>query len=112
MDKEKLIKFFRNPWNDLFIILLIVTSVIYLKAQFVDSIWLDETSYIWEAQLVRENPFYFFKMYMYHLPVALIFFFNIFFKSFMAGRLMGFGFSITSIILVFLIGKKLKNSFI
>lgn len=112
MNKEKVIKFFKNPFNILFIILLIVTTIIYSKYQFVESIWLDETHYIWEAQLTKENPLYFFKINAYHLPVLIIVFFNLFFKSFIAGRLMGLFFSIGSIILVFVIGKRFRNSFV
>ena len=110
--KKKIIKILKNPWNVLFIILLIVTIIIYSKYQFIDSIWLDETHYMWQAQLTKENPLYFFKMYAYHLPVLIIAFLNIFFKSFIAGRLMGLIFGIGAMVLVYFVGKEFRNGFV
>src|SRR3989344_5411367 len=111
MNKESIVKLLKNPWNVLFVILLIVTIIIYSKYQFTDSIWLDETHYMWEAQLTKENPLYFFKMTAYHLHVLIILFFNLFVKSFIAGRLMGLVFSIGALILVYIIGKQFRNGF-
>ena len=112
MNKERILKFFRNPFNILLIILLIITVVIYSKDLFYESIWLDETAYMWSAQLTKENPLYLLTLGNYHLPVIIITIFNLFFKSFTAGRLMGMTFGLLGIILVFIVGKKFKNSFV
>ncbi|MFC1800482.1 ArnT family glycosyltransferase [Nanoarchaeota archaeon] len=111
---KRITKFVKNPYNLLFLVLIITTISIYGKNLFIDSIWLDETAYMQDAMMMKGNPGHIFQMANKTtiFPVIIVAILNIFFKSFIAVRLMGLFFALTAILFTYLFGKKLKNGFV
>lgn len=110
---QKLLNYFKNPYFLLFSLLFIVALTIRFKYLFQDSIWNDETVYMWNALRILENPFFLFSSQFIGdvvvFPNLVIAFFAIFFKIFVAGRLMGLFFAMSGIVLIYLIGKEVKD---
>ncbi|HLD07285.1 MAG TPA: glycosyltransferase family 39 protein [Candidatus Nanoarchaeia archaeon] len=112
ISKERAVRFLKDYYAVAFLVLLVIAGAIYFRLAFVDSIWLDETSYIWHGQLLHQDPSFILDVGFYHLPYSLVALYDFFFSSFIAGRLMGLTFGLGGIILVFLIGRRLRNSFV
>ena len=109
---KKFLGYIKNWYFLLFIILLIVVFITRLKFLFVDSIWNDETVYMWNAVRLLMEPSYLFSKYFLNdaiIPQFIIAFFKIFTTTFNAGRLMALFYSIFGIISVYLLGKEVKN---
>jgi len=107
------LKFVKNWYFLLFIILLIVVFIIRLKYVFLDTIWNDEAVYMWNAVRLLMEPSYLFSKYFLNdaiIPQFIIAFFKIFTTTFNAGRLMALFYTIFGIIVVYLLGREVKNS--
>ncbi len=113
--KKKTIDFVKNKYNIIFLVVLIISLIIRWKYLFVETVWVDETVYMWQGYRLLHNPFLIFSQNYYGnvpIPLAISSFFNIFFNRFIAARLMGMCFGISGIIIIYLIGKEVKNKFL
>ena len=111
--KERLYSFLKNKYNIAFIVVFLIGLYLKLKFLFVDSIWPDEALYQWYGYKLLHVPSYFFSEefaeVVSYLPSTIMAFFNIFTNSFIAGRITILLFGLAGIILVYLLGKELKN---
>ena len=114
--KKNLPKYFlglvRNWYFSLFLVLLLVAFVIRIKYSFIDSIWNDEAVYMWNAVRALNEPLYFFSKSFLNdaiIPQIIIAFFKLFTTTFNAGRLMVMLYSLFGIVVVYFLGKEIKN---
>jgi len=113
----KTLNVIKNPFNIGFIIIFITAIVLRLRYILIDSIWVDESVYMWWGKLIGDNPLNFLRFITepgqgtsVYVPQAVGGFFNIFFDAFTAGRVMSFTFGILGILFIYLIGKEMKNN--
>src|SRR3989344_4862084 len=96
---KRILNFLKNPYHLLFVMLFIVGFSIRWKYLFQDSIWNDETVYMWNALRLLKNPLFLFSSQfigdLVVLPNLIIAFLMIFFKTFIAGRLMALIFAMS-----------------
>src|SRR3989344_3505975 len=111
----KKLKVWLSEWHNLaFLALLLFALIIRLKYLFVESLWNDETFYLWYAEDSLENPSYLVSktvfgntFYFFIIPVALL---KLFVGDILlAGRLTALLFNLAGIILVYLVGTELRN---
>ncbi len=114
--KEKIKGFLKEKFNLAFLVILIVAIILRLKYLFKYSVWPDEALYAWYGYKLLHSPMYLFSAEFTHtisyIPSLVIAFFNIFTNPFIAGKLMAFVFAILGIILIYLLGKEIKNEFL
>src|SRR3989338_6876952 len=113
---RKLIEFIKNPFNSAFIIVLFIAIVLRLRYLLIDSIWVDESVYMWWGKLIGDNPLNFLRFITeagsgtsVYVPQAIGGILNLFFDPFTAGRVMSFVFGILGIVFIYLLGKEIKN---
>ena len=111
----KKLKVWLSEWHNLaFLAVLLFALIIRLKYLFVESLWNDETFYLWYAEDSLENPSYLVSktvfgntFYFFIIPVALL---KLFVGDILlAGRLTALLFNLAGIILVYLVGTELRN---
>ena len=98
------------------IILLGVAGYIRYTYIFAESIWVDETVYMWQGYRLLHSPMLLFSPDYYGntlFPLIILAFFNIFTSDrFIAGRLATYFFSLIGIVFTYLIGKELKDEYV
>jgi len=116
MKKDKIINFFKNKYNLAFLFILALAIYIRIRYFFIESIWPDEAIYAWHGLQLSQNPLYFFseQLAAEHPPLIPIFIalFNYVFSIEFAAKLVNPLFGILGIILIYLVGKELKNEFV
>lgn len=110
--KEKIKNWFKDPYNIVFTILVLITIYFRFRFSIQRTIWVDETAYYLQSlYFLKTLSFGSFTplTHMRIFPISIIIFFGLFFDLFIAGRLMALTFLITGLIFSYLIGKELKN---
>lgn len=111
--KKRLYSFLKNKYNIAFIAVFLISLYLRLKFIFVDTIWPDEALYQWYGYKILHVPSYFFSKefteVVSYFPSTIMAFFNIFTNSFISGRITILLFALAGIILIYLLGKELKN---
>ncbi|RLF37403.1 MAG: hypothetical protein DRM99_00420 [Thermoplasmata archaeon] len=106
-------KFFKNPYNLIFITILIVFIIVQSNYLLADGVWNDETIYMWLGKNLSKNPSYLFSQEMIYyssfLPIVVISVLNCCMSTFAASHFMVFFFALAGLIFVYLLGKELKN---
>lgn len=112
--RSGIVSWFTDPWNLALVVLLVILFFVYWQNLFVESIWLDETSYDWDAQLLKHDFAHISSIGNFGsiFPVSVIAVFNMLVASFDAGRLMGLLFGLLGVLFTYLLGKEIKNSFV
>jgi 4-amino-4-deoxy-L-arabinose transferase-like glycosyltransferase len=109
---NKLLAFLDDKYNLAFITFLIIGIYLRLKFLFIESIWHDEASYMWQMQQLF-NPAYISSTRIQE-PFALVIMriYSIVFEPFIAGRLMGLTFGVAGLVLIYFLGSEVRNKFV
>ncbi len=98
------------------LILLFVAGYVRYTYLFAESVWVDETVYMWQGYRLLHSPMLLFSPDYYGntlFPLIILAFFNIFTSDrFVAGRLAGYFFSLVGIFFTYLVGKELKDEYV
>ena len=109
MDAKKI----KTIFTILFLLVLLTAGIVRIKYAFVESVWVDETVYMWQGyRLLHEPSLMLTSDYYGNTPFPLLFiaFFNLFTSDrLIAGRLSTYFFALLGIALAYLIGKELKD---
>lgn len=98
-----------------FLLVLLIAGFIRYQYIFTESVWVDETVYMWQGYRVLHSPSLLLTPDYYGntpFPLLVIAFFNLFSDDrFIAGRLAAYFFSLLGIALAYFIGKELKDGY-
>lgn len=99
-----------------FCLLLLFAGYLRYTYLFAESVWVDETVYMWQGYtLANDFSLLLTKDYYGNSPVPLLFlaFFNVFIDDrFIAGRLVMYLFSVLGISLIYFLGKELEDAYV
>src|SRR3989344_3109894 len=114
MYKEKLKEFFKDKYNLLLIGIVLFTLIIRLKYLFMESLWNDETFYLWYIEHFFDNPISIFEDRVLSASYLFVFFLAalirlVVWDIVIAGRIAVILLTLATIILTYLIGKELKD---
>ena len=98
------------------LILIIIYIITRIKFLFTGSMWPDEALYAWYGLNLLRNPVFILssEFWSYHPPLfsIIIAFFNIFLNKEVAARIVSPLFGLAGIILIYYLGKELKNKLV
>jgi hypothetical protein len=112
--KEATVSFLSNKYNLMFVSVLLFALVIRLRFFFIESLWNDETFYIWYAVRSLNEPLYLLServiTHSYYSFMSLIMFFKLFVNdALLAGRLAALVVNLFGIVLIYLLGSEFKD---
>ncbi len=97
------------------VVLIAIAAFVRYQFIFAESVWVDETVYMWQGYRVLHSPSLLFTKDYYGntpFPLIVIAFFNIFTSDrFIAGRLAAYLFALLGITLAYLIGRHLRDEY-
>lgn len=114
MYKEKLKEFFKDKYNLLLIGIVLFALIIRLKYLFMESLWNDETFYLWYVEHFFDNPISVFQDRVLSASYLFVFFLialirTVVWDVVLAGRIAVILLTLATIILTYFIGKELRD---
>jgi hypothetical protein len=114
--KEKITSFFKDKYNLLFVLVLILGFLIRLKYIGQESLWNDAAVHLWFViKVVKEPLFMFSNSYLlgdYFIVQTVMAFFYLFTKNaFLAGKIVAMIYALAGIVFMYLLGIELKDKF-
>lgn len=114
MHKERLKEFLKNKYNLLLVGIVLFTLIIRLKYLFMESLWNDETFYLWYVEHFFDSPLSIFEDRVLSSSYLFIFFLialirTVVWDVVLAGRISVILLTLATIILTYFIGKELKD---
>jgi len=114
--QQKLISFFQDKWNLLFLVVLFIGFLLRLKYVGQESIWNDSAVHLWYAIKVTHHPFFLFTpQYLlgdYGIVQTIMAFFYFFTNNILlSGQIVAIFYFLLAVIFIYLLGTELKNKF-
>jgi 4-amino-4-deoxy-L-arabinose transferase-like glycosyltransferase len=106
-----MLAFLDDKYNLGFLITLFLGVFIRLKYLFIESVWHDEATYMWQASQLL-NPSYIGVRIREPVVLVVMAFNKLFADPFIAGRITALAFALLGIILIYYLGIELKDRFV